>query len=265
MSEIPSMTKEEALKQRSARRQNSSIVQLTKHFLICDFSKLPGVDVSGKVEYGPFDKYYTQRFASDLAKYYDIDTSCGNFPYPFILAMEPPRIDELGDWIGYNKNRIDLNFAGIRHFSMFAAAVFYTTACAQVIGKCHGGKPMKDFHKASGWPMMNCGMGGLMSPIQVVFESYLYPYSPDIDEYLEVFHEAADYLEADFFDFLEHDRANLNPAAYAALREVIGLAALREELAQQRKLFEAWIQDPRTKYPLYYLEPNDIWNEDGQD
>ena len=146
---------------------------------------------------------------------------------------------------------------------MFASAVFYMSACAQVIGKLHGKTAMEDFHKATGWPMLNCGMGGLMSPVQVICESVLFPYGEEIEEYLDCFREAADYLETDFFDFLEKDRANLNPSSYQALKEAVNVTALHDELARQRQLFEEWIQDPRTKYPLYYLEPKEIW-EDAQ-
>ena len=254
------MTKEEALKQRGNLRYAATVRSGTNHLFILDLSKMPDADVSGKVEYGPFNTYYTQRFASDLEQFYNIDHSCSNFAYPFVLEMSAPGYNPRTlDLVGTNKDRLNLNFAGTRHFSMFAAAVFYMSACAQVLGKLYGRKPMEDFHKASNWPMLNCGMGGLMSPVQVIFESILYPYSYEVEDYLEAFREAADYLEADFFDFLENDQSNLNPTAYAALRKAVDTDALRKELAQQRQLFESWIQDPRTKYPLYYIEPKEIW------
>ena len=246
------MTKEEALQQRDSRRNNANISQVTKHFLLLDFSKLPGADLTGKPEFGPFDAYYTQRFASDLAKFYDIDTSCSIWPYPFAIAMTPPRFDELGNAVGANRHRLELNLVG-RHFNMFAAAVFYTSACAQVLGKLYGRKAMDDFHKASGWPMMNCGMGGLMSPIIVMDDSLLFPYSRDIDEFLEVFKEASQYLEADFLDFLENSRDNLNPKAYAALRKAIDVNVVRDELAKQRDLFMAWVRDPRVPFESLYV------------
>ena len=246
------MTKEEALKQRDSRRTNSDISQVTKHFLLLDFSKLPGADLTGMPEFGPFDAYYTQRFTSDLAKFYDIDTSCSIWPYPFVITMRPPRFDELGNAVGENLHRLELNLVG-RHFSMFAAAVFYTSAFAQVLGKLYGRKAMDDFHKASGWPMMNCGMGGLMSPIIVMEDSLLFPYSRDIEEFLEVFKEASQYLEADFLDFLENSRDNLNPKAYAALRKAVDVNVVRDELAKQRDLFMAWVRDPRTPLESYYV------------
>lgn len=246
------MTKEEALQQRDNLRRGSNISQVTKHFLLLDFSKLPGADLTGMPQFGPFDAYYTQCFASDLAKFYDIDTSCSIWPYPFVLTMRPSFFDEFGRTDGLNLHRLDINLVG-RYFSMFAAAVFYTSACGQVLGKLYGRKAMDNFHKASGWPMLNCGMGGLMSPIIVMEDSLLFPYSRDIDEFLEVFQEASRYLEADFLDFLENNRNNLNPTAYAALRKVVDVNVVRDELAQQRDLFVAWLRDPRTSVESYYV------------
>ena len=246
------MTKEEALKQRDNWRRGSNISQVTKHFLLFDFSKLPGADLTGMPEFGPFERYYTQRFAADLAKFYDIDNSCDIWPYPFVLSMRPPFFDEFGRTDGPNLRRLELNMVG-RHFNMFAAAVFYISACAQVIGKLYGRKAMDNFHKASGWPMLSCGMGGLMSPIIVMSDSLLFPYSHDVDEFVDVFNEASQYLEADFLDFLKNDRDNLNPTAYAALRQAVDVNVVRDELEQQRDLFVDWVRDPRTPFEYYYV------------
>ena len=106
------MTKEEALKLRDRRRGNTNISQTTMHFFLLDFSKLPNADLTGMPEFGPFEVYYTQRFASDLAKIYDIDTSCSIWPYPFVITMTPPRFDELGEARGSNLHRIELNMVG---------------------------------------------------------------------------------------------------------------------------------------------------------
>ena len=200
-----------------------------------------------------FKAYYTQRFPSDLPKFYDIDITCRNFAYPFVLGVEPPRMDEGGRCYGHNAKRFKFHFEDSRHLSMFAAAVFYTSACPQVIGKLYGRKAMEYFHKASGWPMLNCGMGGLMSPVQVMFESRLFPYSTELDDFVKVFNEASAYLEADIADFFRNDSSNLDPVAYAAVRETVDVDALHEELSRQRDLFLHWLRDPRTEYESYYV------------
>lgn len=200
-----------------------------------------------------FKEYYTQRFPSDLSKFYDIDVTCRNFAYPFVLGVEHPRMDEGGRCYGHNAKRVRFHFEDSRHLSMFAAAVFYTSVCPQVIGKLYGRKAMEDFHKASGWPMLNCGMGGLMSPVQVMFESRLFPFAAGLDDFVKVFDEASAYLEADIADFFRNDSVNLDPAAYAAMREVVDVDTLREELSRQRDIFLRWLRDPRTNYESYYV------------
>ena len=206
------MTQDEALRQRDAQ-----------HITINERLGMEG---------NQFAKYFHSQFKSDLHHYYDVDCSCGNFNYPFVLEMTWPRFDADDlRFVGLNLDRIGLAWAGIRHFSMFAAGVFYMSAYAQVLGKLYGRKAMESFHKLSGWPMLNCGMGGLMSPVQVMRESDLAPYTSEIDEYLDVFNEAAEYF-----------KPATTPEIWA-------------ELTKWRETFDAWIRDPRTKYDLYYLDP----------
>lgn len=128
---------------------------------------------------------------------------------------------------------------------------------------------MKEFEKiqgnlptfeTSGRPMLNCEMGGLMSPITVMEDSLLFPYSRDIEEFIAVFDEASQYLEAGFLDFLENDRDNLNPKAYKALRNNVDINIVREELARQRDLFVAWVKDPRTRYESHYV-PEEVMRD----
>ena len=60
--------------------------------------------------------------------------------------------------------------------------------------------------------------------------------------------------------FLENDRDNLNPKAYAALRKNVDINTVREELARQRDLFVAWAQDPRTLYESHYV-PEEVMSD----
>lgn len=222
------MTQDEALKQRDAHHHAINEMYSRNHLFV------PGMSE----EENTFAKYFHSQFNSDLHRYYDVDCSCGNFKYPFVLEMTWPKFDADGlRFVGLNIDRIGLIWAGTRHFSMFAAGVFYMSAYAQILGKLYCRKAMETFHKLSGWPMLNCGMGGLMSPIQVMVESDLFPYSNEIDDYLDVFNEAAEYFES------------------ANTPEV------RTELLKWRETFEAWVRDPRKEYDLYYLDPKEIWGD----
>ena len=48
-------------------------------------------------------------------------------------------------------------------------------------------------------------------------------------------------------------RDNLNPTAYQALRMAVDVTVVRNELAQQRDLFVAWIKDPRISFDYSYV------------
>lgn len=222
------MTQDEALKQRDAQ-----------HLAINETYSRSNLFALGMTEEEkPFAKYFHTRFMSDLHRYYDVDCSCGNFKYPFVLEMTWPKFDADGlRFVGLNLDRIGLIWAGTRHFSMFAAGVFCMSAYTQILGKLYGRRAMETFHKLSGWPMLNCGMGGLMSPIQVMVESDLFPYSTEIEEYLDVFNEAAEYFES------------------------VNTPEVRAELMKWRDSYESWVRDPRTKYDLYYLDPKEIWKK----
>ena len=122
-----------------------------------------------------FVSYYTTRFESDLRTFYDISNDFGDRTYPFVLEM-PCRVTNL--------RRKDMVWDDLNHYYMFSAAVFYMSMCTQIIGRMYGWHQMENFMRASGWPMLSCGMGGLMHPIQVMWESELYPISSD-DSYTE--------------------------------------------------------------------------------
>ena len=222
------MTQDEALRQRDAQHLAINETYSRNHLFILAMQK----------EENPFDMYFHTTLRSDLNRYYAVDRTCADFKYPIVLEMIWPRRDASGLYsAGMNTERADMIWAGTRHFSMFAAGVFYMSAYAQILGKLYGRRAMETLHKLSGWPMLNCGMGGLMSPIQVMVESDLFPYSTEIEEYLDVFNEAAEYFES------------------ANTPEV------RAELMKWRDSYESWVRDPRTKYDLYYLDPKEIWKK----
>ena len=159
-----------------------------------------------------FVSYYTKRFYSDLKSFYDIRNDFGDGSYPFVLMMV------CGEHS--NTHRKSMKWDDIDHFYMFSVAVFFTSMCSQVIGRLYGWFQMENFLRASGWPMLNCGQGGLMHPIVVMGDSMLYP-KEDKDRYYDILHVASDYLEADFLDFFSGHAANLNSIAYRQLCDVM--------------------------------------------
>ena len=192
-----------------------------------------------------FISYYTGRFSSDLQRYYDIKKDFGDRTYPFVLSVANDNY--------MNTRRSSMRWEGIDHFNMFSVSVFFMSMCTQVIGKLYGWLQMENFMRASGWPMLNCGMGGLMHPVQVILESKLYPQQVDAG-YYDVLHVASEYLFADFLDFLSGHANNLNPSAYRQLYDIVVIRDVAAEMQAQVALFEAWLDDHTTNYPSIYVK-----------
>ena len=192
-----------------------------------------------------FISYYTRMFPSDLKSFYDIRRDFGDRTYPFVLSMACNEHS--------NTHRRFMKWDDNDHFYMFSVSVFFTSMCTQVIGRLYGWFQMENFMRASGWPMLNCGMGGLMHPIQVISESNLNP-KEYVERYVDVLHAASEYLAADFLDFFSGHAANLNSNAYSQLCDVVIPQEVAKEFQTQVSLYEAWIGDSGTKYQSIYVK-----------
>lgn len=185
--------------------------------------------------------YYKNMFAQDLQLYYDIT---GQSKYSFIGCMT-----RFGK---HNIRRLDMKWKSRCHFYMFSISVFYLSLCPQIIGRLYGWKQMENFLRASGWPMMSCGLGGVMHPIQVVFESDLYPQYP-FESFYEVLEIVSDYLNKDFLQFFDHNSPNLCRQAYDNLCKEVRVNELEEELYHQVDLYKQWISNPSINFERQYV------------
>ncbi len=226
---------QDSLRQREARRRHPFPVSLE-----------PGnVEQDIHINREKFIQYYTSDFHDDLKQFYDIKESVDK---TFSVVLNMTCIHN------FNARRLHIQWRGLNHFYMFSVSVYFMTLCTQVVGKLFGWLQMENFMRASGWPLMSCGLGGLMHPIQIILESELFPQNADT-RYFEILHAAGGYLTEDFLDFLKGDAANLNYAAYNKLcNEVKSLDAIEQEIKAQTSLFERWISDPDTKYPGLYVK-----------
>ena len=190
-----------------------------------------------------FVNYYTGRFESDLRRFFDISNDFGDRSYPFVLEM-PCRVTNL--------RRRSMVWDDLNHYYMFSAAVFYMSMCTQLVGRLYGWHQMENFMRASGWPMLSCGMGGLMHPIQVMWESELYPMCSD-DSYTETLLNAGKYLKKDFLDFMKSGVRCLNRPAHDTLVDVVDVNELSALFDEQEQLYCEWIKNPETKYESSYV------------
>lgn len=192
-----------------------------------------------------FVSYYTGQFAGDLMMFYHIVNDFGDRSYPFVLQMNSDEYE--------NRNRRHLVWKDKEHQQMFSAAVYHMSMCTQVVGRLYGWTAMEDFMRASGWPMLSCGMGGLMNPIQTVWESGLNP-SKDDETYIQVLLSAGEYLKKDFLDFFKPGVANLNHSAHSRLLSVAYAADLAAEFDIQQRHYCDRIKNPEIGYESYYVK-----------
>ncbi len=197
----------------------------------------------GPVTTESFVSYYTGRFESDLRRFFDISNDFGDRTYPFVLEM-PCGVTNL--------SRKGMIWDDLNHYYMFSAAVFYMSMCTQIVGRLYGWHQMENFMRASQWPMLSCGMGGLMHPIQVMWESELYPMNPD-DSYTETLLNAGRYLKKDFLDFMKKGEPCLDRSAHNDLVDAVDINELSALFDKQQMLYCEWIKNPETKYEGNYV------------
>ena len=130
--------------------------------------------------------------------------------------------------------------------------VFYLSAYAQIIGKRYGFFPMEQFYKTSRIPRMECGLCGLIHPIDVVYESCLYPYQCEVDDYLALFQILSPFFENWFFQFFGTNDYCFDKTAWKQLKEVVEIEKVRNDLIELRELYMKWIKFPETDIPPYY-------------
>ena len=194
-------------------------------------------------------KYYTNNFAIDLRRYYEISYDFRDKRYPFIGFMSEPLNSNKRQFITWGLDGV----TATEHLHMFSSAIFYTTLFPQVIGKLYGVPAMEDFLAASGWPWMNCGLGGLMSPIHVIYNSGLRPKDEEIEAYKSRFNSATDYLVADFLNFFSLGAASLDAKAHKALVELVDVEKLRCEIDLLKDNFLRWIDNSDESYQSIYV------------
>lgn len=196
-----------------------------------------------------FIKYYTDRFPDDLNQYYEISHDFADRRFPFIGFMSEPLNSNRRRFIKWGFDDID----AVEHLHMFSSAIFYTSLFPQVIGKLYGVTAMMDFLAASGWPWMNCGLGGLMSPIQVIFDSGLRPKEEEIEVYKVRFDSATSYLVEDFLAFFSSRVASLDIKAHDSLVRLVDLKNLRCEIESLKENFLRWIDNSDEPYESMYV------------
>ena len=191
------------------------------------------------------DSYINDYFQRDFSSWFNFhtDNSCTIHPYPFVLIHR---------WSNEDIKESEPFF--LYYLGLFSASVFYTLSLPQVIGKLYGSKMMEDFFRVHFWPKFHCQQGGLMHPIQQLYETALFPYRDEVDAYLQVVQEVAPQLESKVVEFISKKHPGLKSETYHRMKACIKPDAVLAELQHLRDLYQAWVKDPSTAYEPYYIE-----------
>lgn len=160
-----------------------------------------------------FIEYFNSDFSSDLRSFFDLRYDFADCTYPFVRSV--------ACFWNENQNRKNMRWKGNQHYHMFSVAVFYMHTLVQAVGHLYGYRVMEDFLRSNGWPLINCGMGGHMHPIQVMYEGCLYPRNGQFESYINILTTSKDYMKESFSSFLEGNEENLNHAAYTRLCKTV--------------------------------------------
>ncbi|MCQ2097819.1 MAG: hypothetical protein MJY87_07760 [Fibrobacter sp.] len=199
-----------------------------------------------------FVSYYTKNFSSDLEKWFSIERNHGDYKVSFI-----PHADG-----HFNPNR-PAKCSEVDEYG-FSVACFFTFLIPQVVALASG--TMKTFYlfsKASGWPLLSCGMGGFMSPAQILKEAALEPFSNERKRYIPMLKTAENYFIQEIKKFLAGNDANLDHAVYANLCELTQGKSeeISKKITEQVDLYIAYLQGERNFEA--HLMPQDFRNKNS--
>lgn len=156
-----------------------------------------------------FKDYYATSFSKDLAKWFKIDNHFGDKKLGFIGFAD-----------GHNVPNRPSRCSEVDEYG-FSVACFYTFLVPQIVAlstECF--EAFYLFSQASGWPILSCGLGGFMSPAQILMEADLEPHSNERARYISMLKAVEEYFIQDVKKFLAGNDSNLNGEAYGRLCEL---------------------------------------------
>lgn len=199
-----------------------------------------------------FKEYYLRNFQSDLLSYYTFKP----------LSAEKNIAFSLHCYREYNKDN-KLPRISPKHLCFFSLSVYFVSLYPQILGSLFGENIMEDCMECSGFPWLNCGMGGLLHPIRILFESDLLPDDSYIalETYLFVFNQVRNFTLEDFLDFYDGKHENLNEEAYQRVCDVIHDTGCRRLIKDESYanfgIFRMSIMDPNM-----HIKPIMTWDND---
>lgn len=178
--------------------------------------------------------YYNGKFAKDLQRYFDIQVRNG---IPMILSMETHfnqgrliegspassylrLIDDSpasrSDCENSGEDRTQLNF-------IFSGLYYFMLVIPQTIRRMFGEDSEYDFYRCTGWPLSSAGLGGYLSPKQMLSEASLFPIDIESENYCAMLDAVAPFMFDEIRQFVSGEASsNLNAEAYNRLLASMG-------------------------------------------
>ena len=144
----------------------------------------------------------------------------------------------------------------------FSASMYYISAIPQIICKVISPNAARNFLNSSGWPAISLGLGGFMSPEQILYESGLLPYPNEVNRYISLLNIVHPFQKKEILEYMSGHSNNLDQSKYELFcEEVKGSEdCILEELDKCQTYFRSICYDIKNgnnqSWSLMYLDDN---------
>lgn len=206
-----------------------------------EFSKNPSITQQC------YKEFYFELFPHLLLEYYpDRNNPDKNTPYSFIKSAARNSRQNI-------KLGTSLNLSSEQQY-FFSVSVFFGSLIPQVIYKISGDVAMMSFHRSSGWPIFSCGLGGIMSPKQWLYESEIIPENKEVEYYNTLLDILLPFHCNELRLFLSGTELSVDSKAYASLCKRVD-GKVEEIIREIEKVTEqAKLNFTLGRWSLYYIE-----------
>lgn len=179
--------------------------------------------------------YYANDFGIDLRRYFDIKPMVNHRDIAFIGNLDGLHNQErkcsgspacrysLADYrSSRGQDFRDVENGTEKNF-IFAGIFYFLVLAPQTLREMFGQEVEYDFYRCTGWPLISAGLGGYLSPAQMLKESSLFPCSVERENFHRMLTEVGPFMNYELRRFFkQEDRKNLNNEAY--IRMLVGMA-----------------------------------------
>lgn len=180
-------------------------------------------------------EYYSNDFGIDLRRYFEVKPLSLHKNIAFIGHLDwhfnpqrkcdgsPARRYSLRDYMEMRwqdihevTNQTEKNF-------LFAGLFYFIILVPQTLRDLFGEETEYDFYRCTGWPLVSAGLGGYLSPEEMLREATLMPNEVERENFHRMLSEIVPFMNDEISRFFrKQDRTNLHEEAYNRMLSVIG-------------------------------------------